>query len=163
MSDEIYEHLLYDGAKVRGVASFSQAHYDHTIIVHGLAKAYSMTGWRLGFLAAPEPIAKRLTPCKATAPAIRRHSRKRAASKPQRPAGSSADLARGIRQTRRYAHAKLNSIPGLTCVECQGRILLVPEHLEDRPQVRRVLREIVEQERSPPCPASRSARTITSA
>src|ERR1700676_4341509 len=58
MSDEIYEHLLYDGAKVKSVASFSPAHYDHTIIVHGLAKAWSMTGWRLGFLAAPEPIAK---------------------------------------------------------------------------------------------------------
>jgi len=58
MSDEIYEHLLYDGAKVKSVASFSQAHYEHTIIVHGLAKAYSMTGWRIGFLAAPEPIAK---------------------------------------------------------------------------------------------------------
>ena len=56
MSDEIYEHLLYDGAVHKSVASFSPAHYDHTIIVHGLAKAYSMTGWRLGFLAAPEPI-----------------------------------------------------------------------------------------------------------
>src|ERR1700685_2058747 len=53
MSDEIYEHLLYDGAKVKSVASFSPAHQDHTIIVHGLAKAWSMTGWRLGFLAAP--------------------------------------------------------------------------------------------------------------
>ena len=39
MSDEIYEHLLYDGATVKSVASFSPAHYDHTIIVHGLAKA----------------------------------------------------------------------------------------------------------------------------
>jgi aspartate aminotransferase len=58
MSDEIYEHLLYDGATHRSVASFSKAHYDHTIIVHGFAKAWSMTGWRLGFLAAPEPIAK---------------------------------------------------------------------------------------------------------
>lgn len=58
MSDEIYEHLLYDGAVHKSVASFSQAHQDHTIIVHGFAKAWSMTGWRLGFLAAPEPIAK---------------------------------------------------------------------------------------------------------
>ncbi len=58
MSDEIYEHLLYDGARHQSVASFSQAHYEHTIIVHGFAKAWSMTGWRLGFLAAPEPIAK---------------------------------------------------------------------------------------------------------
>ena len=36
MSDEIYEHLLYDGATHQRVASFSQAHYDHTIIVHGV-------------------------------------------------------------------------------------------------------------------------------
>src|SRR6202012_4920148 len=58
MSDEIYEHLLYDGAKVKSVSSFSPEHLAHTIIVHGFAKAWSMTGWRLGFLAAPEPIAK---------------------------------------------------------------------------------------------------------
>ena len=58
MSDEIYEKLVYDGAKHASVAAFSQAHYDHTIIVHGLAKAYSMTGWRIGLTAAPEPIAK---------------------------------------------------------------------------------------------------------
>jgi aspartate aminotransferase len=53
MSDEIYEHLLYDGAKHRSVASFGPDFKDHTIIVHGFAKAWSMTGWRLGFLAAP--------------------------------------------------------------------------------------------------------------
>src|ERR1700690_44895 len=58
MSDEIYEKLVYDGAQHASVASFSQAHYDHTIIVHGLAKAYSMTGWRIGLTAAPEKIAK---------------------------------------------------------------------------------------------------------
>ncbi len=58
MSDEIYEKLVYDGAEHVSVASFSPAHYEHTIVVHGFAKAYSMTGWRLGFLAAPEPIAK---------------------------------------------------------------------------------------------------------
>ena len=43
MSDEIYEHLLYDGAVHQSVASFSQAHYEHTIVVHGFAKAWSMT------------------------------------------------------------------------------------------------------------------------
>src|SRR4029434_3445032 len=59
MSDERDQELLYDGAVHRSVASFSQAHYDHTIVVHGFAKAWSMTGWRLGFLAAAEPIAQR--------------------------------------------------------------------------------------------------------
>jgi len=60
MSDEIYEHLTYDGAVVKSVASFSPAHFEHTIIVHGFAKAWSMTGWRLGWTAAPEPIAAAL-------------------------------------------------------------------------------------------------------
>src|SRR5579864_6089941 len=39
MSDEIYEHLLYDGARHQSMASFSPAHFDHTIVVHGFAKA----------------------------------------------------------------------------------------------------------------------------
>ena len=48
---EIYEKLVYDGAEHVSVAeAFSPAHYEHTIIVHGFAKAYSMTGWRLGYL-----------------------------------------------------------------------------------------------------------------
>src|SRR4029077_18756717 len=46
LSDEIYEHLLYDGAVHRSVAGFSQAHYDHTIVAHGFAKAWSITRWR---------------------------------------------------------------------------------------------------------------------
>ena len=58
LSDEIYEKLVYDGAQHVSVASFSPAHYAHTIVTHGFAKAYSMTGWRLGFMAAPEPVAK---------------------------------------------------------------------------------------------------------
>ena len=61
MSDEIYEHLLYDGAVHKSVASFSPEHQEHTIIIHGLAKAWSMTGWRLGFIAAPEAIAKKVS------------------------------------------------------------------------------------------------------
>src|SRR5229473_7882944 len=42
MSDEIYEQLLYDGATHKSVASFSPAHFEHTIVVHGFAKAWSM-------------------------------------------------------------------------------------------------------------------------
>ncbi len=58
LSDEIYEKLTYDGAKHVSVASLSKTAYDLTITVNGFSKAYAMTGWRLGYLAAPEPIAK---------------------------------------------------------------------------------------------------------
>jgi aspartate aminotransferase len=127
MSDEIYEHLLYDGAKVKSVASFSQAHYDHTIIVHGLAKAYSMTGWRLGFLAAPEPIARAID-------AVQSHSTSNPTSFAQKggvealngPQDHIPIWLAEYDQRRRYAHAKLNSIPGLTCVNAKGAFYLFP-------------------------------------
>ncbi len=127
MSDEIYEHLLYDGAVHKSVASFSQAHYDHTIIVHGFAKAWSMTGWRLGFLAAPEPIARAID-------AIQSHSTSNPTSFAQKGAvaaltgpqdhlkGWLAEYAR----RRAYAWKKLNSIPGISCVNSKGAFYLFP-------------------------------------
>jgi len=127
MSDEIYEHLLYDGAKHKSVASFSAAHQEHTIIVHGLAKAYSMTGWRLGFLAAPEPVAKAID-------AVQSHSTSNPTSFAQK--GGVAALTgpqdhlpiwlAEYDKRRRYAHTKLNSIPGISCVNAKGAFYLFP-------------------------------------
>ena len=127
MSDEIYEHLLYDGAVHRSVASFSPAHQEHTIIVHGFAKAWSMTGWRLGFLAAPEPIAKAID-------AIQSHSTSNPTSFAQKGAvaaltGPQDHLKSWLAEydkRRRYAHQKLNSIPGLSCVNAKGAFYLFP-------------------------------------
>ncbi|MGB0415892.1 MAG: pyridoxal phosphate-dependent aminotransferase [Coraliomargarita sp.] len=58
MSDEIYEYLLYDGVEHVSPASFSKEAADHVITVSGFSKTFSMTGWRLGTLMAPAPIAK---------------------------------------------------------------------------------------------------------
>ena len=127
MSDEIYEHLLYDGATVKSVATFSPAHYDHTIIVHGLAKAYSMTGWRLGFLAAPEPIAKAIDDMQS-------HSTSNPTSFAQKGGvealnGPQDHLPKWLAEfdrRRRFAHQKLNSIPGISCVNARGAFYLFP-------------------------------------
>lgn len=58
MSDEIYEYLLYDGVEHVSPASFSSEAANATITVAGFSKTFSMTGWRLGTLMAPAPIAK---------------------------------------------------------------------------------------------------------
>ncbi|OAI43030.1 aspartate aminotransferase [Verrucomicrobia bacterium SCGC AG-212-E04] len=58
LSDEMYEKLVYDDVKAVSIASLSKAAFDLTITVNGFSKAYAMTGWRLGYLAAPENIAK---------------------------------------------------------------------------------------------------------
>jgi aspartate aminotransferase len=59
LSDEIYEHINY-GAKIFSFASIENM-YDRTITVNGLAKAFAMTGWRIGYIGAPEWIAKACT------------------------------------------------------------------------------------------------------
>ena len=127
MSDEIYEKLVYDGAEHVSMAGFSQAHYEHTIIVHGFAKAYSMTGWRLGYLAAPQPIANAID-------AIQSHSTSNPTSFAQKGAVAALNgpqdhlplwLAEYAKR-RSYAWEKLNSIPGISCVNAKGAFYLFP-------------------------------------
>lgn len=57
LSDEIYEKLVYGETKHVSISSLSQELYDLTVVCHGFAKAYSMTGWRVGYTAAPEKLA----------------------------------------------------------------------------------------------------------
>jgi len=127
LSDEIYEHLLYDGAIHRSVASFSRAHYEHTILVHGFAKAWSMTGWRLGWTAAPEPIARAID-------AIQSHSTSNPTSFAQKggvaaltgPQDHLRTWLAEFDRRRTYAWRRLNQIPGLSCVNARGAFYLFP-------------------------------------
>jgi len=127
MSDEIYEHLLYNGATHRSVASFSQAHLEQSIVVHGFAKAWSMTGWRLGWCAAPEPIAKAID-------AVQSHSISNPTSFAQKGAvaaltGPQDHLKTWLAEFNRrrtFAWQKLNSIPGVSCVNAKGAFYLFP-------------------------------------
>lgn len=127
MSDEIYEKLVYDGASHVSVASFSQKHFEHTIVVHGFAKAYSMTGWRLGYLAAPEPIAKAID-------AIQSHSTSNPCSFSQKggvaaltgPQDHLQSWLAEYAKRRGYAHQRLNTMPGISCVNAKGAFYLFP-------------------------------------
>jgi aspartate aminotransferase len=127
MSDEIYDKLLYDGAQHASVAALSPDFYANTILVHGFAKAYSMTGWRLGYLAAPAPIAK-------TIDALQSHSTSGPNSFAQKGAIAALNgpqdhlpvwLAEYNRR-RTYAHQYLNRMPGISCVNAKGAFYLFP-------------------------------------
>lgn len=61
VSDEIYEKLIYDGEKHISIASLSKDAYERTIVINGVSKTYSMTGWRLGYAAASKEITKLMT------------------------------------------------------------------------------------------------------
>jgi aspartate aminotransferase len=58
MTDDMYEHLLYDGHTFYTIAQVEPSLYDRTLTVNGLSKAYCMTGWRIGYAGGPEPLIK---------------------------------------------------------------------------------------------------------
>ncbi len=127
LSDEIYEKLVYDGASQYSMASFSRKLYERTITVIGFSKAYAMTGWRLGYLAAPEPIA-------AAIDAIQSHSTSNPTSFAQKGAVAALKGPQDHLQTwlteyarrRQFMHTRLKQIPGLSCVKAKGTFYLLP-------------------------------------
>ena len=61
ISDEIYEKLIYDGLKHISIAQLGPGIKEQTVVVNGLSKSFAMTGWRVGYAAAPRPIIKAMT------------------------------------------------------------------------------------------------------
>jgi aspartate aminotransferase len=58
LTDDMYEHLLYDGFKFATIAQVVPELYDRTLTMNGVSKAYAMTGWRIGYAGGPEPLIK---------------------------------------------------------------------------------------------------------
>ncbi len=127
LSDEIYEKITYDHTSHISLASLSKEVYDLTITVNGFSKAYSMTGWRLGYIAAPDPIA-------AAIDSIQSHSTSNPTSFAQKGAIAAlqgdqsfiSDMHRAFVERRAFMYDKLTSIPGITCVKPMGAFYMLP-------------------------------------
>ncbi|NIA20266.1 MAG: aminotransferase class I/II-fold pyridoxal phosphate-dependent enzyme, partial [Xanthomonadaceae bacterium] len=61
ISDEIYEHIIYDGFSQHSIATINPQMKERTILLNGVSKSYAMTGWRIGFTAAPAPLVAAMT------------------------------------------------------------------------------------------------------
>src|SRR5664280_2155577 len=127
LSDEIYEKITYDNTEFVSLASLGEEIYGLTITVNGFSKAYAMTGWRLGYVAAPEPIA-------AAIDSIQSHSTSNPTSFAQKGAlaGLKGDqsfigeMVKAFAERRAYMHDKLSSISGVTCVKPMGAFYMLP-------------------------------------
>lgn len=121
VSDEIYEKLLYDGAQHLSIGAVSSEVFDRTIISSGFAKAYSMTGWRVGYLAAPLELLKAVS-------IIQGHSTSNVCTFAQYGAIAALEGSQDCVEQMRLAFADrrqvilnlVNAIPGLTCVKPNG-------------------------------------------
>lgn len=128
LSDEIYEKLIYDDAQHVSVASLSKEAYDLTITVNGFSKAYAMTGWRLGYLGAPDHIAKVID-------SLQSHSTSGPNSFAQKGAvaalkGSQqcvADMRDEFNVRREYMFERLAAIPNITTVKPLGAFYMLAD------------------------------------
>src|SRR6478752_6898994 len=121
LSDEIYEKLVYDDVKHVSIASLSKEAYDLTLTVNGFSKSYAMTGWRLGYLAAPESVAKAVD-------SIQSHSTSHPCSFVQRAGLAAlkgdqqplADMREEFDMRRNYMFDRISKIQNITATKPQG-------------------------------------------
>ncbi len=128
VADEIYEKLVYDGAKHFSVASISKDVWEHTITINGFSKAYAMTGWRIGYAAARPDVIKGIMAVQSqTTSATSAISQKAAVAA---LCGSQHELTMMVEEFKRrkdYVIHRLNGIPGIICPPVQGAFYVYPD------------------------------------
>lgn len=123
LSDEIYEKLIYGGEKHFSIAQVSDYMKEHTVIINGMSKTYAMTGWRIGYLAAPLDIAKAVS-------SMQSHTTSNACSISQYASVEALVSPEGDKfinkmqaifdERRKFMVDFLNGIEGVVCVEPKG-------------------------------------------
>ncbi|KKK37703.1 aspartate aminotransferase [Mesobacillus campisalis] len=127
ISDEIYEKLVYGGHKHVSVAEISDKLKERTIIINGVSKSHSMTGWRIGYAAGNSEIIGAMTD-------LASHSTSNPTSNAQYAtiaaySGTQApveEMRTAFEERLNIIHQKLVDIPGITCIKPQGAFYLFP-------------------------------------
>ncbi|HOQ36731.1 MAG TPA: pyridoxal phosphate-dependent aminotransferase [Acetivibrio sp.] len=121
VSDEIYEKLIYDGYKHVSIASFNDKIKDLTIVVNGVSKSYAMTGWRIGYTASNEQIAKIMGNVQSHATSNPNSiAQKAALAALEGPQEIIDIMAAEFVKRRDYMVDRINSINGLSCIKPNG-------------------------------------------
>ena len=127
LSDEIYEKLVYDGVKHVSIASLSPEMAERTITINGASKAYSMTGWRIGYAVGPAAVMKAVA-------AMQSHAASNPVSFAQKgalaavtgPQDEIEAMRAEFEKRRNYMLEKLNAIPGVSCQKPDGAFYAFP-------------------------------------
>ncbi len=126
-SDEVYEHFVYDGAKNYSIASLDGM-FERTLTINGFSKTFAMTGWRLGFVAAPEWIIERMTRFQmynSTCPVTFAQYAAAKALKDERSWKAVEEMRREYERRRDLVWKRLNEM-GLPTVKPKGAFYIFP-------------------------------------
>ena len=120
-TDDMYEHILWTGKPFVNILNACPALYERTIVMNGVSKAYSMTGWRIGYAAGPQKLIKAMTKVQSQStsnPAsISQAAAEAALNGPQ---DCISEMVKAFKQRHDWLVAALNELPGVTCLEGDG-------------------------------------------
>jgi aspartate aminotransferase len=127
ITDEIYEHLVYDGCVAPSVPVVVPAITDRCIVINGVSKTYAMTGWRVGWMIGPTKIIKGATNLQSHSTSNVNNVAQRAALAAVEGDLAAVDEMRAAFDRRRgILYEGLNEIPGVSCILPQGAFYVFP-------------------------------------
>lgn len=121
IADEIYDKLIYDGARFTSIPTLGEDVKAHTILINGVSKTYSMTGWRVGYAVAEKPVASAMSSYASHstgAPAtMAQYAAQEALEGPQ----DEVEAMRKVFEERRnYLVSRMNAMDGVSCLTPNG-------------------------------------------
>ena len=121
VSDEIYERLLYDGTEQMSIGAVSQEMFNRTIVSNGFAKGYSMTGWRIGYVAGPLDLIKAVTTLQSQSTSnVCTFAQYGAIAALEGSQDCVQEMLTAFTARRQGIYDLINGIPGLSCLKPDG-------------------------------------------
>lgn len=127
LSDEIYESMVYDGVRHTSVPGTWPEARDKIVLLNSMSKTYAMTGWRIGYAAAPKPIASAITDIQAHLAGNPNSIAQKAALHALTARVDLSAMVAEYDRRRKYIVARLNEIPGVECGTPKGAFYAFPD------------------------------------
>jgi aspartate aminotransferase len=126
-TDDMYEKILFDGKAFATIAQVCPELKERTITLNGVSKAYCMTGWRIGFCAGPRHLIKAMAKVQGQSTSNPSSvSQKAALAALTGPTDTMEEMVRTYEQRRTWLVARLNGIPGVSCITPDGAFYVFP-------------------------------------
>ena len=126
-TDDMYEHILWDAGSFVNILNACPDLTDRTMVLNGVSKAYSMTGWRIGYAAGPASIIKAMKKIQSQSTSnptsISQYAAEAALNGPQQ---CIADMMLHFKQRHDYVVDRLNNMPGVECLSTDGTFYVFP-------------------------------------
>ena len=126
-SDEIYESMVYDGARHHCVPAAWPEARERTVLLNSMSKTYAMTGWRIGYAAAPQSVAAAITDIQAHLAGNPNSIAQRAALAALEEHVEPAEMVAEYDRRRKYIVSRLNALPGVRCAMPRGAFYAFPD------------------------------------